>query len=169
MCNYGAPYFVLNRTKKEPVNEIQCHSLSSSPRRPVSLENLEMENSQGRYNRRAVSFIVALSMINSVQYQFCTVAVWTVHMYINCIQYFHGHVRLNVILRCAFWFFWCTFCMEFLFDSNNSAIKLSISYSYLQCENIHWSSSYMYHFYSQFFTCKNWFTVNKNSTDSKYI
>ena len=61
MCDFGTPYFVLNRTKKEPVNEIQCHSLSSSPRRPVNLENLEMENSQGRYNRRAVSFIVALS------------------------------------------------------------------------------------------------------------
>ena len=84
MCNFRAPYFSLNRTKKEPVNEIQCHSLSSSPRRPVSLENLEMENSQGRFNRRAVSFTDALSMINSVQYQFCAVAVNRAHIYKSC-------------------------------------------------------------------------------------
>ncbi len=45
----------LCRNKKEPVNEIMCHSLEGAPSRPVSLDNLEMENTQGQYNRRPVS------------------------------------------------------------------------------------------------------------------
>ncbi len=43
------------RSKKEPVNEIRCHPLEGAPSRPVSLDNLEMENTQGQYNRRPVS------------------------------------------------------------------------------------------------------------------
>lgn len=38
--------------KKDPVNKILCHSLDGSPRRPKSLDQLELQNTQGRYNRR---------------------------------------------------------------------------------------------------------------------
>lgn len=38
--------------RKDPVNRIQCLAMDGSPRRPKSLDSLELENTRGRYNRK---------------------------------------------------------------------------------------------------------------------
>ncbi len=61
MEHFSCFMFVLSRLccrqQKSEVNKIQCHSLDGSPKRPKSLEELEKENTQGRYNRREVTMV----------------------------------------------------------------------------------------------------------------
>ena len=60
ICDWFFLCMIYFRPKKEPINEINCHSLTSSPTRPVSLQNLERENRQGQYNRRVSSNCVQI-------------------------------------------------------------------------------------------------------------
>jgi hypothetical protein len=65
--NYQIIYFNF-RQKSSYVNSIACHSLGAAPKRPKTLDNLELESAQGRYTKTFVSIYFKVKFVSSLYF-----------------------------------------------------------------------------------------------------